>query len=328
MNSQSAESSVDGTVVSTAQQRSTAVIFRGGGDVDLSPVDLVEPGDGDVIVDVHWSGVSTGTERLLWSSDMPPFPGLSYPLVPGYEAVGIARTGALAGHTVFVPGAICFKDVAGLFGASASRLIVPAEKLVRLEHAPRPEDTLFALAATAHHAIAGAEAPDLIIGHGVLGRLIARIVIALGHPPPTVWETNPARQDGDGYSVIDPSTETRTDYRSICEVSGDISVIDASIARAGKGALITLAGFYSDRPSFAFPPAFMKEIRLRVAAEWSREDLDAVLALRQSGQLRFDGLVTHKQPARDAAAAYPIAFNDPTCLKMALDWRSTHDHAH
>jgi myo-inositol-1(or 4)-monophosphatase len=34
------------------------------------------------------SGISTGTERLLWDGTMPPFPGLGYPLVPGYETVG------------------------------------------------------------------------------------------------------------------------------------------------------------------------------------------------------------------------------------------------
>ena len=42
---------------------------------------------------------------------------------------------------------------------------------------------LLALAATAHHAVAD-HPPELIIGHGVLGRLLARITVALGHPAP------------------------------------------------------------------------------------------------------------------------------------------------
>jgi 3-hydroxyethyl bacteriochlorophyllide a dehydrogenase len=52
----------------------------------------------------------------------------------------------------------------------------------------------------------GARAPELlIIGHGVLGRLLARIVIAAGGPPPVVWETNPMRAEGAmGYDVVDP----------------------------------------------------------------------------------------------------------------------------
>ena len=43
----------------------------------------------DVQVQVTHSGISTGTERLLWEGTMPPFPGLGYPLVPGYETVGV-----------------------------------------------------------------------------------------------------------------------------------------------------------------------------------------------------------------------------------------------
>ena len=33
--------------------------------------------------------------------------------------------------------------------------------------------------------------PELIVGHGSLGRLLARIVVAMGGPPPTVWEREP-----------------------------------------------------------------------------------------------------------------------------------------
>ena len=41
--------------------------------------------------------ISTGTERLLWSGRMPPFPGMGYPLVPGYESVG-TRCRSRIGH--------------------------------------------------------------------------------------------------------------------------------------------------------------------------------------------------------------------------------------
>ena len=49
---------------------------------------LTEPTNNDLVVDIHWSGISTGTEKLLWSGRMPMFPGMGYPLVPGYESVG------------------------------------------------------------------------------------------------------------------------------------------------------------------------------------------------------------------------------------------------
>ena len=83
-----------------------------------------------------------------------------------------------------------------------------------------------------------------------------------------------------------------------------------------------LAGFYSERMSFAFPPAFMREARLRVAAEWQPSDLVAIRALIDSGRLSLDGLITHHHNAGDAPSAYRIAFEDPACLKMVLNWSS------
>ena len=43
------------------------------------------------------------------------------------------------------------------------------------------------------------------------------------------------------------------------------------IARLAPGGEIVLAGFYSAPLSFVFPPAFMREARIRVAAEWRHE---------------------------------------------------------
>ncbi|MFO1415226.1 MAG: chlorophyll synthesis pathway protein BchC, partial [Burkholderiales bacterium] len=65
-----------------------AVVFEGTQSVTARDVQLTPPGGDDVIVDIDWSGISAGTERLLYTGRMPKFPGLGYPLVPGYESVG------------------------------------------------------------------------------------------------------------------------------------------------------------------------------------------------------------------------------------------------
>ena len=102
---------------------------------------------------------------------------------------------------------------------------------------------------------------------------------------------------------------------------GDPSLLDALIGRLAKGGEVVLAGFYATPLSFAFPPAFMREARLRVAAEWTRADLEATAALIATGALSLDGLVTHSAPAAQAEDAYRTAFEDPACLKMILDWK-------
>ena len=68
--------------------QTSAVLLEKPESLSLELVELKDPGQDEVVVRVVHSGISTGTEKLLWSGAMPPFPGLGYPLVPGYEAVG------------------------------------------------------------------------------------------------------------------------------------------------------------------------------------------------------------------------------------------------
>lgn len=307
-----------------------AVVFDHPGAVDLRELPLPPLGQGDVAVEIDWTGVSTGTERLLWSGTMPPFPGLGYPLVPGYEAVGrITHVGDQSakslGQKVFVPGARCFGEVRGLFGGAASRLVVPADRVMPVPEQLGEQAILLALAATAYHAAwgspSGAATPDLIVGHGALGRLLARLAVHFGGQP-TVWETNPDRRDGGhGYRVVDPAEDPDRRFRSIYDVSGDAGLLDRLIGRLAPGGEVVLAGFYHEPLHFQFAPAFMREARIRVAAEWRPADLAAVTALATGGQLSLDGLITHRVAATDAPRAYAQAFTDPTCVKMVLDWR-------
>ena len=304
-------------------QTTDAVLLSAPRALALAEVALTAPAAGDAVIAVRHSGVSTGTERLLWEGRMPAFPGMGYPLVPGYEAVGevVEPAGDLrAGERVFVPGAACYDGARGLFGASAARIHVPAARALRTE-IDGPEATLLALAATARHALVGSGLlPTLVVGHGTLGRLVARMIVAAGGEP-VVWEANPARREGShGYPVLAPEDDESRGHACILDASGDPGVIDALVGRLARGGELVLAGFYADRLSFAFPPAFMREARLRIAAEFAPADLLAARSLVEEGALSLAGLVTHRAPASDAASAYATAFGDPACLKMILDW--------
>lgn len=303
-----------------------AVILSGPRSLELGTVGLKAPVAGDVVVRVRHSGISTGTEKLFWLGTMPPFPGMGYPLVPGYESFGEVvetrgETGLAVGDHVFVPGANCYEGgVRGLFGGAAGLLVTPAARVARLDAGLGAEGALLALAATAHHALAGGALPDLIVGHGALGRLLARLALTMGTSP-TVWEIDPARRAGAwGYQVIAPEDDARRDYRVILDASGASGLLDRLVPRLVRGGEVVLCGFYTEAISFTFPPAFMKELRLRIASEWQPADLDATRRLLDEGRLSLDGLITHRAAAADAGAAYETAFTDPACLKMILDW--------
>jgi len=308
--------------------QTTAVLLQGPRKLALDALTVTPPKAGELVVRVSHSGISTGTEKLFWSGAMPPFPGMGYPLVPGYEAAGEvveapASSGFKSGDRVFVPGANCFEGAFGLFGGASRLLVSDPARVTKIDAGFGAQGALLALAATARHAMAGQgkAVPDLIVGHGVLGRLLARLTVAAGAPAPTVWEIDPTRTGGaTGYNVVHPDADDRRDYTSIYDASGSAAILPDLIGRIKKGGEVVLAGFYTDPISFAFPPAFMKEARLRIAAEWTPDDLTATRALVECGALSLDGLITHTSPAADAATAYDTAFTDASCLKMILDW--------
>ena len=313
--------------------KANAIVFEAPHSLSVRELELAPMGPRDLEITVAFSGISTGTERLLWEGTMPPFPGLSYPLVPGYETVGtIAKMGAevtgwAVGDSVFLPGSYAFQGVQNIFGGSGERLVVPHERAVKLDPAWGAKGVLLALAATAHHVFTVGRDnlplayPDLIIGHGIMGRLLARMVIAAGKPAPVVWETQTIRQKGAlGYEVIHPDQDMRKDYRCICDVSGDSGILNRVIPKMAAGGEVVLAGFYKQDLSFAYAPAFMREASIRVAAQWKKHDLDAVVAMFHDGSLPLEGLITHTEKAAHAQRAYEIAFGDPECLKMIVEW--------
>jgi bacteriochlorophyllide a dehydrogenase len=282
--------------------KAQAIVFEAPKSIAVRTLELAPMGPRDVEVAVSFSGISTGTERLLWDGTMPPFPGLSYPLVPGYETVGTVAqmgaevTGLSLGDLVFLPGSYAFQGVQNIFGGSGSRLVVPHERAVKLDAALGVKGVLLALAATAHHVFTvGREGlplayPDLIIGHGIMGRLLARMVVAAGKPAPVVWETQAVRQSGAlGYGVIHPDDDARKDYRCICDVSGDSGILNRVIPKMAPGGEVVLAGFYKQDLSFSYAMAFMREASIRVAAQWKKHDLDAVVAMFHNGSLPLEG---------------------------------------
>lgn len=121
-----------------------AVILQGPRDLSFDTLALKAPEQNDVVVEISHSAISTGTEKLFWTGDMPPFPGMGYPLVPGYEAFGEiveapTQSGFSVGDHVFVPGANCYKDAFGLFGGSARHVVTSADRVSKLDKAFGPQ---------------------------------------------------------------------------------------------------------------------------------------------------------------------------------------------
>ncbi|MEY2777227.1 MAG: hypothetical protein RLY30_1325 [Pseudomonadota bacterium] len=321
--------------------RARAVILEKPGSIALREVNLTAMQAEDIRVRTAFSGISTGTERLFYTGEMPAFPGMGYPLVPGYETVGeVIEAGPAAnlqaGDWVFVPGANCYGPIRGLFGGASSELITASSRALRIAPDLQQQGVLMALAATAHHALAGphfqfdiaqpragltAALPDLIVGHGVMGRLLARMVVALGGSP-VVWETDARRHTGaQGYRVHEPSYCKGQAYQLIVDASGAGQALSSWIDHLRPGGELVLAGFYTQPLSFGFVPAFLREARIRVAAQWQPDNLRAAAHMVALGALSLEGLVTDEHSPEQAPQAYAHAFSSSEALKVVLDWR-------
>lgn len=308
---------------------SNAVVMKGPGDISLEKVHLSSPNINDVVLKVHYSGISVGTEKLFWSGEMPKFPGMGYPLIPGYESVGeiiecSSNSNFKCGDFVFIPGANCYGSIKGLFGGASQKIVSSPSRLIKIDKNLGPEGSLFALAATARHAIAGFsnDLPELIVGHGVLGRLLARLTLAAGGNPPVVWENDISRFDGsDGYEVIHPDNDNKNNYKTIYDVSGDANLLDRLISRISKGGEIVLAGFYPGNLKFQFSAAFIKEAKIRISSEFNNDDIITTKSLIETGDLSLKGLISDISKIDNAVMAYKKAFDQPSCLKMVIDWK-------
>lgn len=317
------------TYAMVGDMQAKAVIFEEPQKLILDETLMNETSEKAIVVETLWSGISTGTERLLWEGRMPNFPGMGYPLVPGYESVGRivdapSEQKGRIGELVFVPGCSAYQEVRGLFGGAASHLLTENEKAFHIPEHVGGDAVLLALAATAHHALThdGLKLPDLIVGNGILGRLAARLCVSLGGDAPIIWEKEPLRSGSpDGFVVVNPQDDEGSQYRRIMDLSGDATLLNQLIMSLAPAGEIVLAGFYSAPITFDFAPAFMKEAKLRISAEWKPEDLDAVRDLIVTDRLSLGGLISHRCSANSATEAYQTAFEDPECLKMVLNWK-------
>ncbi len=312
-----------------------AVVFADAGQLDFRAVTLREPAADEVVVDIRFSSISAGTERLLFDGKLPPIPHLRYPLIPGYEAVGVVThagsdvTGIVAGDEVFVGGSMCFTDVAAAFGGQASRLIKKASQVVPLHGIPLAHAPLLALAATSLH---GVRRPgDLsgkrvaVVGMGAIGQFAARFIAA--QEPAALFEvdSNPARLGHvPGAVSVDPSQHSLAEAAGapldcVIEATGKSELIGTCAQALRLGGAIVLLSYY-DVLTTPFVHLFTKEATLFVAREWTHPDLLVARDLIADGRVTVTDLAQSSYPIAHYEAAYKTAFGDPSTLKVILQW--------
>jgi 3-hydroxyethyl bacteriochlorophyllide a dehydrogenase len=340
--------------------KSTAIIFVRPKTVELGDVDLPNPTPNDIVVETHASGVSVGTERWAYLGKRPE---IRFPNIPGYMAVGkVTEAGAAARQGGYKPGDWVYyfasKLAGGVAGASwmsshLSRAVVDVCTNVawdpegknnhRCEKMPPgldPVDAALAgLGAVAMRgiemAVIPADAQVLIVGMGIVGQFAAQICRLKGAEVTVADRVESrllqARAHG-AERLIDSSREDLTArVRDIAPRGFDI-IIDTSSVPAVVNSLFPLLRMHG---KFVFQgwypppsPLDLNALHLRLPVCFfpcghTGRAVRSVLRWIKDGQIKMDGLVTHRvKPAQAPEIYRMIAAGSENFLGIVFDWRS------
>jgi 2-desacetyl-2-hydroxyethyl bacteriochlorophyllide A dehydrogenase len=306
-----------------------AVWYVGGGRVELRETALAGRGPGDCLVRTLWSGISRGTERLVFNGEVPAseharmrgpsmegdFP---FPVKYGYCAVGNVEEGpeAVRGRNVFA------------LHPHQERFVLPAGMLTVLpDDLPPRRATLAANMETALNAVwdSGLVPGDrvAVVGAGVVGLLVANLAARTAGCDVTVVDPAVARQS------VAEALGCRFTRPSSADLEADI-VFHASATAAGLATALDLAAFeatvvelswYGKRP-VAAPlggPFHSRRLKLvssqvghvsdRKRARWDYARRMAK-ALQLLADRRLDLLIGEEVPFDDAPGLLPPVFSD------------------
>lgn len=222
---------------------------------EIREEELPLPAKGEALVRTLVSGISRGTERLVFEGRVPEsqwaamraplqagdFP---FPVRYGYSAVGIVEAGApeLLGHRVFC------------LAPHADRFIAPAALCIPVpEGVPERRAVLGANMETALN-IAWDAAPlpgerALVIGAGVVGLLVAHLLAQIPGVTVTVVDKDPARRsvaEALGARFALPE-ESPAEQELIIHASANPEGLRHALAHAAFEARIVEASWYGDK---------------------------------------------------------------------------------
>lgn len=302
---------------------------------DLRQEVLPERGAADVLVRTLYSGISRGTESLIFEGRVPPSeyermrgPGMAgdfpFPVKYGYAAVGVVEAGPpdLVEREVF-----CLHPHQDFF-------VVPVERVTVLPLSLPPRRAI--LAANMETALnvvwdAAIQPGDrvAVFGAGVVGTLIAYLSSRIAGTETVLLDREPRRADlaaSLGLTFASPDQLSLTgDFDVIVNASASPQALEAAVDLAGLESRIVEASWYGDRSvalplGGAFHARRLSLVSSQVGnlpashrARWTyarrlAKALDLLL------DIRLDALISGETPFAELPAAYARILSRPDTL--------------
>lgn len=340
-----------------------SVWFTAPRTVELRASTVRPPGPGEVRIQALVSGISHGSEAMVYRGEVPTelsldstLPTLqgsfSFPVKYGYASVGrVVDVGN--GISELADGDLVFA-----FNPHETYYTVPATVVIKLPPELDPRIGIFAAnVETAVNALLDA-APRLgervvVIGQGVVGLLITQLARRAGASlivTSDLYEKRRRLSRSAGADVaVDPSAENLSERVSaltggtgadiVIEASGQPRALnDAVKVAAAEGRVIVVSWYGTKRADLALGSDFhRKRLTLRssqvsnldpsLAPRWTisrrRE-----LAVSYLSELLLDDLISHVLPFERAAEAYRLIDERPAeVLQVILDYKDSTKHS-
>ncbi|MDO4575007.1 MAG: alcohol dehydrogenase catalytic domain-containing protein [Planctomycetia bacterium] len=314
------------------------------------------PGPGEVKIAVAWCGIC-GTDLHIFQGHMDqrlsPPQSIGHEMSGWIAEIGADVTGWQVGDAVTVrPLENCGKcptcqagwthicenlHFLGIEtpGAFAEYWTVPASLLHRLPAGMAMEVAALVepLAVACHDVrLADIQEKDFVVvfGGGPIGILIALAARKAGGKV-TVVEIQPARRafaQELGFSVLDPQNEDAVAaVRDATGGSGADIFFEVSASQAGAAAMtamtrprgkILVVGIFSHPVSVDLHKFFWKELQVRGARVYEKEDFDKAIALAAGGELPLSRLITKTWPLAEIQEAFRYLQNGNDAMKVLI----------
>lgn len=299
---------------------------------------LEPPGAGQVLIRTEVSAISPGTEMLVYRGQVPAgmavdaiLPALAggfrFPLKYGYAAVGrVAELGAGVEPEWRERLVLAFHPHESHFLASPDELIPVPEGLSPEEAALLPNMETAVNFLMDGQPVIGERV--VVFGQGVVGLLTTALLARIPLTSLVTVDPFPSRrrksQELGAHAALEPDAldGLAASADLTYEVSGSPSALAAALAVTGFQGRIVIGSWYGDKPvSLALGGAFhrsriqlvssqVSSLDARWTGRWSKARRLEV-AWRLLAELKPTGLITHRFPLADAAAAYELLDRQP-----------------
>lgn len=333
--------------------QSKAVVFTAPNEVRCIDVESPEPGDNDIVIDIHHSWISNGTEgsflrgeRLsgdeAWQTGDP----MPFPMIAGYQKVG--RIQSLGANiTDFEVGDMVFASMSKVTGMFDNRFAGHVSPSVCDKGAvmkiPSGLDPLavsgLVLTQVGYNCGTRSQIRPgevaVVIGDGLVGHWAAQalkqrgaIVVMVGkHDDRLAKAANYAHiiNSPDDYGAYTFDALHLGKVQVLVETVGSVPAMYAWLPYLNRNSHIVVAGFYKPSGQVNIQTALQDfrnyEISFDLVSGATAERMQETMQWIAEGKLNTANLITHRFPVEEAADAWSlIESKKEPVLGVVLDW--------